>query len=304
MDVAITGSHGLIGTALSRSLRDDGHVVVPVVRGGDDGGDGSAGRVVRWDVQGATIDADALEGVDAVVHLAGAGVASGRWTDEQRRRIRESRTRGTALLAEALAGLDTKPAVLVSGSAIGYYGDRGDAELTEASPPGADFLAHVCRDWEAATGMAEAAGIRVAHIRSGVVLSTEGGALAAQLRPFKLGLGGPAGDGRQWLSWITLDDEVGAIRFLIDHEVSGPVNLTAPAPVRNAEFTRTLGKVLHRPTVLRIPRAITRLPAGVGDLVESLLFTSARVAPTVLVGAGYPFAHRDLHTALEAVLRS
>lgn len=299
MDVAITGSHGLIGTALSRSLRDDGHVVVPVVRGGD----GSGGRVVRWDVEAATIDADALEGVDAVVHLAGAGVASGPWTDERRRRIRESRTRGTALLAEALAGLDTKPAVLVSGSAIGYYGDRGDEELTEASPAGDDFLAQVCHDWEAATGMAEAAGIRVARIRSGVVLSTEGGALAAQLRPFKLGLGGPAGDGRQWLSWITLDDEVGAIRFLLDRDVSGPVNLTAPIPVRNAEFTGTLGRVLHRPTVVRIPRLLTRLPGGVGDLVESLLFTSARVAPTVLTEAGYRFGHGDLGSALAAVLR-
>jgi uncharacterized protein (TIGR01777 family) len=299
MDVAITGSHGLIGTALSRSLREDGHVVVPVVRGAD----GSGGRVVHWDVEAATIDADALEGVDAVVHLAGAGVASGRWTDERRRLIRESRTRGTALLAEALAGLDTKPAVLVSGSAIGYYGDRGDEELTEASPPGDDFLAKVCRDWEAATGMAEAAGIRVANIRSGVVLSAEGGALAAQLRPFKLGLGGQAGDGRQWLSWISLDDEIGAIRFLLDHDVSGPVNLTAPAPARNAEFTRTLGQVLRRPTVLRIPRAITRLPAGVGDLVESLLFTSARVAPAVLTDAGYGFRHRDLGSTLRAVLK-
>ncbi len=299
MDVAITGSHGFIGTALSRSLREDGHVVVPVVRGGHDGG----GRVVRWDVEAATIDADALDGVDAVVHLAGAGVASGRWTDERRRLIRESRTRGTALLAEALAGLEAPPAVLVSGSAIGYYGDRGDEQLSETSPPGDDFLAEVCRDWEAATGMAEAAGIRVAHIRSGVVLSTEGGALATQLLPFKLGLGGPAGDGRQWLSWITLDDEVGAIRFLLDSHVSGPVNLTAPAPVRNAEFTRTLGRALHRPTVLRIPRALTRLPAGVGDLVGSLLFTSARVAPTVLTEAGYDFAHRDLGAALDAVLR-
>jgi uncharacterized protein (TIGR01777 family) len=299
MDVAITGSHGLIGTALSRSLREDGHVVVPVVRGGDSSG----GRVVHWDVEAATIDADALEGVDAVVHLAGAGVASGRWNEKHRRRIRESRTRGTALLAEALAGLDTKPAVLVSGSAIGYYGARGDEELTEASPPGDDFLAKVCRDWEAATGMAEAAGIRVAQIRSGVVLSTEGGALQAQLRPFKLGLGGPAGDGRQWLSWIALADEVGAIRFLLDHDISGPVNLTTPAPVRNAEFTRTLGQVLHRPTVLRIPRAITRLPAGVGELVESLLFTSAKVAPTVLADAGYGFRHRELGSALQAVLK-
>jgi len=298
MDVAITGSSGLIGTALRRSLAADGHRVVRVVRKGKS----TEGPTVTWDPQAGVIDGTALEGVDAVVHLAGAGIASGRWTDEHRRRVKESRTRGTAVLSEALACLDAKPRVLLSGSAVGYYGDRGDEELTEASEPGSGFLPEVCLAWEAATGMAEQSGIRVAHLRSGVVQSDEGGALAKQLLPYKLGLGGPAGKGDQWLSWISIDDEVGAIRFLLDHDVAGPVNLTAPAPVTNGEFAKTLGRVLHRPAVVPLPRFLTKLPAGVGDLVDSLLFTGARVRPTVLEEAGYRFRHPGLEIALRALL--
>jgi uncharacterized protein (TIGR01777 family) len=258
---------------------------------------------VRWDPDAGDIDTAGLEGADAVVHLAGEGIASHRWTDEQRDRIRSSRVKGTTLLSEALAGLSRPPRALVSGSAVGWYGDRGDTELTEASTGGDDFLAGVCRAWEASTAAAEAAGIRTVHIRSGVVLSAQGGALHTQLLPFRLGVGGPAGDGRQWLSWISLDDEVGAIRFVIDHDdLSGPVNLTAPSPARNADFTRTLGRVLHRPTVLRIPRLVAKLPLGVGDLAQSLLFSSAKVMPQALVDHGYQFHHPELEPALRAAL--
>jgi uncharacterized protein len=295
MDVAITGAGGLIGTALSQSLRADGHQVRPVSRGGGSG-------TISWDPQAGTIDATALEGVDAVVHLAGEGVASGPWTDEQRRKIKESRTKGTTLLASTLAGFDRKPAVLVSGSAIGFYGDRGDEELTERSTPADDFLAQVCVAWEASTAAAHEAGIRVAHIRTGVVLTTDGGALPKLVLPFKFGVGGPAGNGKGWWSWITLEDEVRAIRFLLDSDVRGPVNLTAPNPVTGKELAQTLGRVLHRPAALPIPRFISKVPFGVGDLVESLLFTSARVQPTVLERAGFEFTHSDLEGALRAVL--
>lgn len=296
MDVAITGSSGLIGTALRASLEADGHRVVPIVRS-----EGAAG--VRWDPTAGTIDAEALEGIDAVVHLAGEGIASGPWTQAQRRRLRESRTQGTTVLSEALAGLARPPAVLVSGSAIGYYGDRGDERLTEDAGPGNDFLASICTAWEAATTPAETAGIRVAHIRTGIVLDADGGALAKQLPVFKLGLGGKAGDGRQWFSWITLADEVRAIRFVIDEPaVQGAVNLAAPGAVTNAEFTRALGSALHRPTLLTIPRVVRHAPFGVGDLLGSLLFTSARVEPAALASAGFTFDHPELGPALEAVL--
>jgi len=297
MDIVISGSRGLIGSALRASLEADGHQVLPLVR------PGSTGSGVSWDPMAGTIDAAALEGVDAVVHLAGEGVASHRWTDEQRRRIRDSRVLGTTLLAGALAQLDRKPEVLVSGSAIGWYGSRGDEQLTEDSAGGDDFLAETCHAWEASTNAAEESGIRTAHIRTGIVLSGKGGALAKQLLPFRLGLGGKAGTGRQWLSWISLDDEVGAIRFVIDHDdVAGPVNLTAPAPCTNAAFTKTLGRVLGRPTVLRIPRVVNRLPAGVGDLAYSLLFASARVVPRALTERGYQFRHREIEPALRSVL--
>lgn len=299
MRIAVTGSHGLIGSALVRSLRADGHTVVAVVRSGSAGGD--VGEV-RWDIEAGQIDAAGLEGVDGAVHLAGAGIAEGRWTDEHKRRVRESRTRGTALLSEALASLSTRPAVLVSGSAIGYYGDRGDEELTEASPPGDGFLPELCQAWEAATGMAEAAGIRVVHVRSGIVLSPDGGALGKQLLPFKLGLGGKAGSGRQWASWITLVDHVGAVRHLLEHDVTGPVNLTAPNPATNAEFTRTLGRVLGRPAILPIPRVTTRLPLGIGPLIDTLLFSSARVFPSALADSGYAFGHTTLEPALRDLL--
>ncbi|HEX2576240.1 MAG TPA: TIGR01777 family oxidoreductase [Aquihabitans sp.] len=297
MDIAITGSSGLVGSALATSLRGDGHRVIPVVRSSPSAGE------IGWDPVAGTIDASGLEGVDAVVHLAGEGIATKPWSDAQRRRIHDSRSEGTSLLCGALAGLERKPSVLVSGSAIGYYGDRGDEVVTEASSPGTDFLADVARDWEAATAAAQDAGIRTALIRTGIVLDAEEGALGKQLLAFRAGLGAKAGRGDQWVSWITVDDEVGAIRHAIDHaEVAGPVNLVAPNPVTNAELTDAIGRALHRPTFLTIPRVAQKLPAGIGPLVTSLLFTSTRVAPTVLEATGYAFAHPELDGALADVV--
>ena len=295
--IAITGSTGLIGTALSRRLEADGHQVRPLVRRPVKPGEAA----IAWDPDGGTIDSAALEGIDAVVHLAGAGIGDERWTDARKRLILESRTRGTALLASTLAGLSTKPAVLVSGSAIGYYGDRGDERLTEASGPGDDFLASICTRWEAETAPARDAGIRTTTIRTGIVLSTEGGALPKMLPLFKFGLGGPYGSGRQWWSWITLDDEVGAIRHLLDHEVEGPVNLTAPDPVHERDLAKALGRVLGRPSLLPVPKFGPGLVVG-RELAEALLFTSARVEPAVLEASGYRFAHPTLELALRSVL--
>jgi len=295
MHVALTGSHGLIGTALTASLRADGHEVTAFTR------NASPGESATWDPEGGTIDTAALAGVDAVVHLAGEGIASHRWTPEQKHRIRDSRVKATSLLAHTLAELDDGPKVLVSGSAIGYYGDRGDEVLTEQSAPGDDFLASICVPWEAAAQPAADAGIRVATIRTGIVLSTDGGALPKLLPLFKLGLGGKYGSGRQWWSWITLEDELAAITFLLDHEVRGPVNLTAPGAVTNADFAKELGHVLHRPSLLPVPAFGPKLVVG-GELAQALLFTSARVQPTVLEAAGFTFANPDLDGALRAVL--
>ncbi len=296
MDVAITGSSGLVGTALTTSLRQAGHTVRPVVRS-DGGGPGS----VRWDPQAGTIDAAALAGVDAVVNLAGAGIADKRWTDERKAFLRASRVRGTEALAQAMVGLDPQPQVLLSGSAIGVYGDRGDEDLTESSPPGSDFLAELALAWEAATAPAEAAGIRTAHLRTGIVLDGDGGALAKQLPLFRLGLGGRIGSGKQWFPWVSLADEVGAIVHLLTSSVSGPVNLTAPVPVTNAELTTTLAGVLHRPAVVPTPRFGPTLLLG-KELATALLYSSAKVLPTVLQADGYRFVHPTLEVALRAIL--
>jgi len=296
MDVAITGASGLIGRALRASLEADGHRVAPLVR------PGGSGRGIAWDPDGGTIDAGGLEGLDAVVHLAGEGVASGRWTDEHKEAVLRSRVQGTTLLAGALAGLRRPPKVFVSGSAIGYYGSRGDEILGEEAPPGYDFLASVCVAWEAATAAAEDAGIRTLHIRTGIVLSGEGGALGAQRLAFKLGLGAKAGHGAQWMSWIHLDDEVGAIRHALDDDrLAGAANLVAPHPVTNAEFTKAFARSLHRPAFLRIPRLVTALPLGIGPLADSLLFVSQRVEPAALLGSGYQFRHRDLDEAFASL---
>ena len=299
MEIAVTGSNGLIGTALIAALEADGHGVRRLVRGGASG----PGRVA-WDPAAGTIDAAGLEGIDAVVHLAGEGIGEKKWSPEQKRRILDSRTSGTDLIARTIAGLTTKPAVLVSASAVGWYGgQRGDEVLTEASaaPEPADFLAVVCAAWEAATAPAEAAGVRTVHLRTGIVLTPSGGALGRMITPFKLGLGGRIASGKQWMSWISIDDEVGAIRHALTTDaLAGPVNATAPEPVTNADFTKTLGSVLHRPTLLPTPLAPLRVVYG-GELVRALLVDGQRVLPTALESSGYEFAHRDLATALRAV---
>ena len=297
MDVVISGSSGLIGQAVTAELTERGHTVVPLVRREVKPGEAA----LRWDPAGGTIDHHGLEGVDAVIHLAGESIASSRWTDEQKSRILNSRTRTTSLLGEALVGLDRSPGVFLSGSAIGYYGDRGDEVLTEHSDPGGDFLADVCVRWEASSQLAGAAGIRTVNLRTGIVLDRSEGALARQLLPFRLGLGGRIGKGTQWQSWISLDDEVGAICHLLDADVAGPVNLVAPNPVTNAEFASTLGAVLRRPTIFPIPTFAPALLYG-RELVEALLLSSQRVNPSALVASGYQFRHETLDAALRDIL--
>ncbi len=292
--IAITGSHGLIGTALTTRLVALGHDVVRLVRssaGPDD---------IAWDPTAGRLEASDLIGIDAVVNLAGAGIGDQRWTDDYRREVTQSRTRSTALIAESIAAIEGGPTVLLSGSAIGFYGDRGDEELDESSPPGDGFLAEVAGDWEASTAAAPAS-TRVVHLRTGIVLAGHGGALAKMVPLFKLGAGGRFGSGRQWMSWISLTDEVGAIVHLLTSELAGPVNLTAPEPARNAEFADTLGEVLHRPTFLPVPAFGPKLLLG-AERAESLLFDSQRVRPAALLGDGYQFTHPDLAGALRAEL--
>jgi len=295
----VTGSRGFIGSALVTALASDGHRPIRAVRGravpkGVD--------AISWDPDAGTIDAGALEGIGAVVHLAGAGIGDARWTDARKRLILESRTVPTNLLATTLAGLATPPAVLVSASAVGYYGDRGDEIVTEDSGPGSDFAADVAVQWESATQPAADAGIRVVKIRTGIVLGAGGGVLSKLLLPFKLGLGGRVGDGAQYMSWISLPDELSAIAHVLSTDgLVGPVNLTAPNPVTNAELTATLGKVLRRPTVL--PTPVLPLKARFGaELVQHLLLTGQRVLPTRLESSGFEFAHPTLEGALRAVL--
>lgn len=296
MNVLVSGSGGLIGTALVRSLESDGDRVLRLVRGQPSGHD------VAWDPTAGTIDRAALEGVEAAVHLAGAPIGAKRWTRAQKREIRDSRVRGTRLLAEALAGLAVPPAVLVSASGVGIYGNRGDEVLTEDSALGDSFLAEVCKEWEAATLPAREAGIRVVTVRSGVVLSPAGGALQKQLPLFRMGLGGNLGNGWQYTSWISIDDEVAAIRHaLTTPGLEGPVNLTAPEPVRNAQFTKTLGRVLGRPTFLAVPRVALAVVLGRELAVEFL--GGQRVLPARLEASGYRFRHPQLEGALRHVLR-
>jgi uncharacterized protein (TIGR01777 family) len=299
MRIAITGASGLIGTALAGHLTSAGHTVVPVVRRSPRSGE------IGWDPSAGRLDAADLAGVDAVVNLAGAGIGDRRWTDEYKQVLLDSRIEGTTLLAERLAELgDDGPSVLLSGSAIGFYGDRGDEVLDESSASGDGFLAEVCRRWEDATAAASDAGVRVAHLRTGIVLTPEGGALTklGWLTIFKLGAGGKFGNGRQWWSWISLTDEVRAIEHLLVGDVSGPVNLTAPDPVRNADFAHTLGRVLNRPAILPVPKFAPTLLLG-DELAEAVLFDSQRVLPTVLEGDGFEFEHPDLATALRAELQ-
>ena len=295
MKILVTGASGLVGGALVPCLEAEGHEVARLGRSAPAEGD------VRWDPDAGVLEAGALEGFDGVVHLAGENIASGRWTEARKRRIRESRVNGTRLLAETLARLERRPRVLVSASAIGLYGDRGGEELTEESPAGSGFLSEVCREWEAATEAAEGKGIRVVHARLGIVLSRDGGALAKMLTPFRLGAGGNIGNGRQYMSWITLDDTAAAIGHLLAAEAaSGPVNVVAPAPVTNGEFTRNLGRVLRRPTLFPMPGFAARL--AFGEMADALLLASTRVKPARLMASGYAFRHGSLEEGLRHVL--
>ena len=296
MRILTAGASGFLGTALVTRLRAAGHEVVRLVRRDPRDGDER-----RWSPGREPLDPALLAGVDAVVNLAGAGVADRRWNQEYQAVLRDSRLESTGTLARALADAGDGPRVLLNASAVGFYGDRGEAELTEQAPAGQGFFARLCQDWEAATGPAAAAGVRVVHLRTGLVLGPSGGLLAPLLPLFRLGLGGRLGSGRQWMPWISLADEIGAIEHLLApaSTVSGAVNLTAPAPVRNSEFTQTLGRVLHRPAVLPVPAAAMRLAVG-GFAAEAL--ASQRVLPRRLAGDGYAFEHPDLSSALHWAL--
>jgi len=297
MRIAVTGSTGLVGAALTTLLSRRGHEVIRMVRSASASGAG----VARWDPRAGTIDAAALEGLDAVVHLAGENIAARRWTAAQKERIRESRVKGTRLLGESLARLVRPPRVWVSASAIGYYGNRGDEILREESPPGSGFLAEVCIAWEEATKVAEDRGIRVVHLRTGIVLSRSGGALARMLTVFRLGVGGTVGNGRQYMSWIAIEDVIGAIAHALTADtLRGAMNTVAPRPATNREFTKTLGRVLSRPTVFPLPAFAARL--ALGEMANHLLLASQRVEPARLIAASYQFRFPDLEGALRHLL--
>jgi uncharacterized protein (TIGR01777 family) len=292
MNVAITGASGFIGTPLVRRLQDAGHTVLTIGRA-----HGGSPPDIVWDAA-TSIDAARLDGVDAVVHLAGESIAQ-RWTSDAKRRIRDSRVQGTSLLARTLAALPRRPRVLVSMSAIGIYGNRGDDTIDESSPIGRGFLAEIGAAWEGSADAARAAGIRVVHPRLGIVLSPEGGALGKMLPIFSLGAGGKIGSGRQWMSWISRTDTLRALEFLVTSEsLEGAVNLTAPAPVTNAEFTSVLGKALHRPTIAPVPEFAIKLLYG--EMGEATVIEGQKVLPKKLLEAGFEFSHKTLPAALEA----
>jgi uncharacterized protein (TIGR01777 family) len=294
----MSGASGLIGSALAPALTSHGHELVALVRRPPRPGE----RAIGWDPEAGTIEraGEALEGADVVINLAGENVF-GRWTEDKKRRIRDSRVTGTRIVSETLAGLMRRPSVLLAASAIGYYGDRGDEELTEQSSPGEDFLAQVTRDWEAATAPAAGAGIRVVNLRFGVVLSPAGGALAKMLPPFRLGLGGPVGSGNQFLSWIALDDAVAAIMHaLANAALAGPLNITAPQPVTNRDVATTLGRVLGRPAILPVPAFALRMVFG--EEGAEMLQGGQRVRPARLLASGFQFQYPDLEAALRHLL--
>ncbi|MGW5023202.1 TIGR01777 family oxidoreductase [Streptomyces cacaoi] len=294
MRIAVTGSTGLIGSALVRSLRADGHDVLRLVRR-----PAAAGDEVRWDPGRGQVDTDGLAGCEAVVHLAGAGVGDHRWTAAYKAELYDSRVRGTDVLARALAALEKPPHTLVMGTAIGWYGDTGERAVDESAEPGQGFLAELCRDWEAAARPAQDAGIRTVFARTGLVVSRRGGAWGRLFPLFRAGLGGRLGDGRQFWSPIALHDEVAALRFLLDGELAGPVNLTGPEPVTNREATAAMGRVLHRPTVFAVPAPVLRVALGefAGDVLGS-----QRVLPTRLLEAGFAFAFPTVDDAIRAAL--
>lgn len=299
MKVAIGGSTGLVGSSLVSFLTTGGHDVSRLRRGESDSDDGTTN--ISWNPSQGTIDAAGLEGVDAVVHLGGHNIADGRWTAGMKRLIRDSRVNSTTLLARTLAGLANPPKVFVCASAIGFYGDRGQEIMTEKSDPGPTFLSETCREWEDATSVAQEAGIRVVNLRIGVVLSPQGGALKKMLLPFKMGGGGVVGSGEQWMSWVCLDDLPRIILHVIQTDsLSGPVNATAPGTVTNREFTKTLGRVLNRPTIVPMPAFAVKL--AFGEMGEELLLASTRTVPGRLNESGYEFAYPELEPALRHLL--
>ncbi|MFN2492988.1 MAG: TIGR01777 family oxidoreductase [Pyrinomonadaceae bacterium] len=296
--ILISGSHGLVGKALMKALEPDGHDIFRLVRH-------YAGvpSEIEWSPDRYSIALARIEGFDAVVHLAGESIAEGRWTEEKKKRIRESRVKGTRLLGDALANLTQPPETLICASAIGYYGDRGDEVLTESSAPGKDFLSEVCVEWEASTALAKEKGIRVVNTRFGIILDQKGGALAKMLPPFRMGIGGRIGSGKQWMSWIALDDVVAGLKFVMTNEaVSDPINFVAPNSVTNAEFTKALGKALSRPTIFPIPAFGVRL--AFGEMADALLLSSQRVEPLILKKHAFEFAHPQLDEALAHTLTS
>lgn len=299
MKVAITGASGLIGSALTDALTSDGHQVVPLSRGGGP----SASKAISWDPAEGTLDAAALQGVDHVVHLAGAPIGRPHWTTKHKVAVLDSRVDGTSLIAATMAGMSKPPKTLISGSAVGYYGNRGGEILTEASAPGTGFLAEVVQLWEAATAPADAdPRIRVAHIRTGIVVAPDGGAFEPVLIPFKLGIGGKLGSGKQWWPCISIDDEVAAVRFLLDHEdLSGAFNLTAPEPAQMKSIAKTIGKVLHRPTLFPVPAMALKVAVG-REMAEQMVLASQRALPERLLEAGFTFLHPTFEDAFRAAV--
>ena len=295
MKIVISGASGLIGTQLVTTLKSSGHEVVQLVRRS-----AAAGQIM-WDPKSGKLDPASLEGCDAIIHLSGAGIGDKRWSDAYRKEILDSRTATTSLLANTIASLQRKPSVFLSGSAIGIYGARGDEQLTKTSEHGTGFLADVCEQWEAAAKPAIDAGVRTVFLRTGIVLSPKGGALKKLLPLFRLGVGGKFGNGKQWQSWISMDDEVASIIHLLTANVSGAVNLTAPQPVTNAEFTKVLARVVKRPAIVPVPTFAPKILLG-GELADALLFTGQRVMPQALTASGYVFKHSTLESALRSLL--
>ena len=296
MRIVVAGASGLVGSVLVPKLVGERAEVTRLVRSAAGPGE------IEWHPDRGTIDAPSLEGFNAIINLAGDGIANGRWTEDKKRRILESRVNGTRLLSETMAKLSPKPATFINASAIGFYGSRGEELVDEGSGPGEGFLANVCRDWESATAPAEQAGIRVVKLRLGVILTRDGGIMGSMLQPFKLGLGGKVGAGKQVISWVAMEDVVAAISFILYHEtLRGPINVVAPRPVTNEEFTKTLGRVLSRPTFMAMPAFAARL--AFGEMADEMMLSSTRVAGKVLNDAGFKFRYPELEGAVRELLR-
>ncbi len=297
MKVLITGASGLVGAALQKSFAEKGYEMLLASRK-----EPKDDKHIQWSIEGGFTDPEKLEGIDVIVHLAGENVSGLRWTEEKKKAIRDSRILGTRNVVDAISKLKHKPKTFIASSAIGFYGERGDEEVVESSAAGDNYLAGVCREWEAESRRAEDAGIRTVLLRTGIVLSKDGGALATMLTPFKLGVGGVVGSGKQWMSWITLDDEIAIINYAIENEnIRGAVNAVAPHPVTNQEFTKTLGDVLNRPTFLPLPEFAVSMIFG--EMGDALLLASTKVLPKRLLDAGFEFKYTDLKAAIENAVK-